>query len=311
MDSDRLLSFWDHIEELRWVLLRMVIVVVGATLLSFTFHAQVLALLTWPMRTLDETAASLVTQQVVRQRMTNFSQAAISYSLPPTARVIHSEQAKQQDDNSYQISPYGYLEIDIQAPSTSLVVLGPIDGVRTALSACFWFGLVAASPLWLYFLGQFLVPALNSTERRLIFPSVCLCTFFLLIGLGFAYYVAIPLANQFLYAFNGSIGQNLWSASLYLEYTVVLLLANALAFELCAALLLCVHYGAISARWLRAKRRYFYVAIFVVSALLTPPDVLTQLILALPLIGLFELNVVYASWRKGLDHRASIGTNRY
>jgi sec-independent protein translocase protein TatC len=125
----------------------------------------------------------------------------------------------------------------------------------------------------------------------------CLCIAFLLFGLLFAYYVTIPLANQFLYAFNLSIGENLWSASLYLDYTVVLLLANALAFELCAVLLLCVHYGVISSRWLQAKRRYIYVAIFVVAAVLTPPDVLTQLLLAIPLVIFYEMIVVYARWK--------------
>lgn len=189
--------------------------------------------------------------------------------------------------------PLGYLEVP-----TKLVILGPIEGFNTALKTCFWFSLAATSPLWSFLLLRFLAPALKEQERRLVLPFLLLSALFMSLGLGLAYCVTIPLANQYLFAFNSAIGENLWSLSHYLDYTVLLLLANAIAFEFAVIFLFLIHFGWLSENWLREKRRLMIVLIFIVSALLTPPDVLTQILLAIPLMGLYEVMILYASLKR-------------
>jgi len=191
---------------------------------------------------------------------------------------------------------------------TQLVVLGPAEGIMATFRVAFWFGLVATSPAWIYQILRFILPGLNSSEKQFILPFFILSMGFLAAGLSLAYFITIPLANNYLQAFNQGIGTNLWSLSNYIDYTIILLLGNALAFEFCIILLFLVHFRKLTVGSLRAARRYVIVAIFIAAAILTPPDILSQLMLAFPLICLYELAVIYA---KILNRRKRRGLTRY
>ncbi len=295
-------TVWDHLEDLRKTFLRAFGVIFAATFLSFAFYQPILSFLTLPLSDVAQghTKGSLMITpyQIVRQTVSNVTTMSAEYELSSEEHLLASTKATQIGTNRYLIDPTGSLEIEKKQQADRLVVLGPIEGFRTALKACFWFGLVSSSPLWLLFVFQFVAPGLYESEQRLALPIIAFCLAFLAVGLLFGFYIAIPIANEALYAFNGSVGLNLWSLALYLDYTVVLLMANALAFELSALLLLLVHHRVVAEEWLRNKRRMMYVVIFLISAFLTPPDVLTQLLMAFPLLGMYELIVLYARWRQ-------------
>ena len=171
------------------------------------------------------------------------------------------------------------------------------------MKLCFWIALVGTSPIWIFFVLQFVAPALKGREQRLVIPFLLLSLTFLLLGSLFAFFVTIPIANEYLYAFNQGIGINLWTLSNYLDYTLIVLLANALGFELCVLLFFLVHFRFVSAQTLKEKRRLMVVCAFAVSAILTPPDILTQIMLALPLIGFYELSILYANIRTKQERR--------
>ena len=107
--------------------------------------------------------------------------------------------------------------------------------------------------------------------------------------------MTLPIANDYLSLFNSSIGQNAWTLDHYVNYVLCLCLGHAIAAELSVLLLVLVHFGLLSAEWLIAKRRVMIVGAFILGALLTPPDVLTQLLLAFPLIGIYEIAICYAN----------------
>jgi sec-independent protein translocase protein TatC len=109
--------------------------------------------------------------------------------------------------------------------------------------------------------------------------------------------VTIPAANSYLLLFNANLGLNLWTLSNYLDYTFLLLIGNGIAFEIGLILLFLVHLGVVSAEFLASKRRHFIVIAFILAALLTPPEVMSQILLAIPLIGLFEASIFYAKLR--------------
>jgi sec-independent protein translocase protein TatC len=109
-----------------------------------------------------------------------------------------------------------------------------------------------------------------------------------------AFYVTIPLANDYLLSFNQGIGTNWWSLAHYLNYTLFLMLANAAACELFVAGVFIVHLRLVTAEWLANHRRIIVVSAFILGAILTPPDVLTQCLLAGLLIFLYELLILYA-----------------
>ena len=175
-----------------------------------------------------------------------------------------------------------------------LVLLSPFEGMRCLLKISLWIGLVGTSPFWLYHIVNFIAPALNRAQRYIIVPFFFVSLIFLVLGFSFAFFVTIPLANAYLALLNQEFGENLWTLSNYLDYTIMLLFANGLAFETAVILFFLVHFGFISAGKMAEKRRFVIVGIFTLSAILTPPDILTQFMLAIPLMGLYELAILYA-----------------
>lgn len=186
----------------------------------------------------------------------------------------------------------------------NLLILGPLEGMAITLKMCFWTSLVATSPIWLFFLLSFISPALRSSEKGLLLPFVIASFLFLSFGAIFGFFITIPMSNQYLLAFNSSIGNNMWTLSNYFDYTLMLIFASALAFELAVVLFFLVHFGIFSHQAMIEKRRLAIVVAFVLGAVLTPPDILTQLMLALPLIALYEAAIWYAYIRERIRGRS-------
>lgn len=187
-----------------------------------------------------------------------------------------------------------FLTSPLKLQGKELLLFGPLDGILIALKTSFWVAITASSPIWLLVIMQFVAPALRREEKRLILPFILTSIIFIAIGMGFAFFLTIPFANSYLSSFNEGIGTNMWSLSNYLDYTLFLLLANGVAFELCVLGLFAIHLGIVTTDQLSAGRRYAILAAFILGALLTPPDVLTQLMLAVPLVILYEGAILYS-----------------
>jgi sec-independent protein translocase protein TatC len=175
-----------------------------------------------------------------------------------------------------------------------LLILSPIDGITTTFKVCFFLGLTATSPFSLYYILNFIAPAFEPKYYHLMLPFLIISCLFLTLGFSFAYFFTIPLANQYLMQFNQDIGTNLWTLSNYLDYSIMLMLGNGLAFELAVVALFLVHFRLLTSTQLIHCRRYFLISAFILGAILTPPDVLTQFMLAIPLIILYECIILYA-----------------
>lgn len=283
-DEDIYSPFWDHLSALRKTFVRILAIIAAGCLLSFCFYEQLFQLLEKPLnQTPKAHQDGLIHQTLKRERILNTSSQALIY---------------QNGGYSHMIGPGGYIDIDIpSAKHTQLVIMGPLEGMLIAFKICFWFGAVLTAPFWGYVLLQFLLPALKQQERALIPPFIGLSIVFLLVGFLFAYHLTIPLANEYLLVFNAGIGMNLWSLSHYIDYTVVFLLGHAIAFEFCLILLFLVHLRVIGIDLMVAWRRQMIVAAFVLGAILTPPDIFSQVMLAIPLIALYEVAILYARFR--------------
>lgn len=292
-------SFWDHVSDLRQTLLKTLCIIILGVSVSFYFHEVIISGLTSPLR---EALTKTENQpaKIESYYIANNSLSEQKIELPKEVLMLLSSSSGVEffGENSYKIPPGGSLAYAVaMSKGPSLVVLGPLEGLTITLKTCLWVGIVVTSPLWLWAILQFVIPALTRQEKHLIFPFLALS--FLLIGIGasFTFFLTIPLANRYLLAFNQDIAMNLWSLSHYLNYTLFLLLANGFAFELLAVGLFAVHLGAIEAEWLMSKRRGAFLLAFVLAALLTPPDVLTQWMLAIPLIVFYEGIILYAKFR--------------
>lgn len=298
IEAENEMGFWEHLLALRKTLLQCFLVTVLMMGLCFFYYQEIFTLITRP---LYQTEKSLQHKELKKERIQNLGTQEMLFKLPDPSSVPTNASTGvkyEEKELTYHIPPGGYLDVESAYHKEKLVIFGPIEGMMITFKVCFWLGLVLSFPFILFFLLRFAAPGLKREEMRLAIPCLCLSIFFISAGFALAYFVTIPIANQYLQAFNASIGENLWSLSEYLDYTFFLLLANGVAFEIGLILLILVHLGFLTHETMVAKRRHMVVVAFIVGAILTPPDVMTQLMLAIPLILLYELAIFYAALRK-------------
>jgi sec-independent protein translocase protein TatC len=149
-------------------------------------------------------------------------------------------------------------------------------------------------PVILYQFWAFIAPGLYKHERRMIFPLVISSTFLFYAGMAFAYFIVFPLVFGFLVSVAPEGVSVMTDISKYLDFVLKLFFAFGVAFEVPIATILLVWMGATTPKKLTAKRPYIIVGAFVVGMLLTPPDVISQSLLAIPVWLLFEVGVVFS-----------------
>ncbi len=171
--------------------------------------------------------------------------------------------------------------------------LHPSGAFMVAMKVAFSAGFIISLPFVCYFVGKFLIPALSNHEKKLLKYIFLAGGGLFLVGILFCYYIALPFSLRFLWNMADWIGiTNDWTIENYITFTTRFLLLFGFTFETPAVILLFVLAGFLRYQHLKKFRRYVIVGIFVIAAIITPPDVITQLILALPLILLYELSVV-------------------
>jgi sec-independent protein translocase protein TatC len=150
---------------------------------------------------------------------------------------------------------------------------------------------VIANQLW-----QFVAPGLYKKEKRALLPFLAATPVLFLAGAAMAYFVAVPMALHFLLGFQGNVGgverEALPSVDAYLSFVMQFLFAFGLAFLLPVLMMLLARAGIVSRAQLKGARRYAIVGAFAIAAVLTPPDVGSQLLLAIPLCLLYELGLI-------------------
>ncbi|WP_297809865.1 twin-arginine translocase subunit TatC [uncultured Methylophaga sp.] len=156
--------------------------------------------------------------------------------------------------------------------------------------------IMLAVPFLLYQMWAFIAPGLYDHERKLVFPLLFASTLLFFLGVMFAFYVVFPLVFGFLTQAAPEGVAVMTDISSYLDFVLKLFFAFGLAFEVPIATILLVWSGASTVQSLREKRPYVIVGAFVIGMLLTPPDVISQTLLALPVWLLFELGLVSARW---------------
>ena len=152
----------------------------------------------------------------------------------------------------------------------------------------------AAIPIILYQLWRFVAPGLYRHEKRLAFPLLFSSVLLFYAGAAFAYYVVFPLVFGFFTAIGPEGIVELPDISSYLNFVLKMFFAFGVAFEIPIATVLLVLTGATTPDSLAAKRPYVVVACFVIGMLLTPPDIISQTLLAVPMWILFEIGILFS-----------------
>ena len=156
--------------------------------------------------------------------------------------------------------------------------------------------LFLSMPMVLYQMWAFIAPGLYKHERRLVFPLLVSSTFLFYAGAAFAYFVVFPLVFAFFTSTAPEGVAVMTDISRYLDFVLTLFFAFGAAFEVPIATVLLVWTGVATQQGLREKRPYVIVGAFVAGMLLTPPDVISQTLLAIPIWLLFEIGIFFSGW---------------
>jgi sec-independent protein translocase protein TatC len=175
-----------------------------------------------------------------------------------------------------------------------LIFTGLPEAFFTYLKAALLSGILLASPVLVYQFWMFVAPGLYKTERRMLTPVIIISSIFFVCGALFGYFIVFPIGFRFFLSFATENIQALPSMREYLSFASKLLLAFGLAFELPIVITFLAKLGVVSVDFLRKNRKYALLLFFVASAILTPPDVVSQIMMAFPLMALYELSILGA-----------------
>ncbi len=175
--------------------------------------------------------------------------------------------------------------------------LGVVDSFSISLELAFYGGIVLSFPFLVYFLAQFVLPALTNKERGYVMPAAAIGFGLFLTGVVFAYSFVLPQALQFFYKDAKSLGwMPEWTVREYYSFTTQFIIAFGLAFELPLVVLLLVKLGLIGAADLRRLRPQAFIAVMIFAAVLTPTtDMITMLMMGGPMYVLYEICIVIAT----------------
>jgi sec-independent protein translocase protein TatC len=190
------------------------------------------------------------------------------------------------------------LPLNAALPEGSKAVFIAGEGAFFTLTKIAFLSAILASLPWiLYQAWAFVAPGLYAHERRFALPLIVSSVFFMVVGIAFAYYFVLPAAYSFFFAFAERTGADVMQdLQRYWDFTLAIFFGFGLTFEVPVVEMLLVKLGMVSQQQLREARRYVVVGAFVVAAVLTPPDVLSQFMLAIPLILLYELGIFLAGF---------------
>jgi sec-independent protein translocase protein TatC len=179
--------------------------------------------------------------------------------------------------------------------------LKPTETFMLSMKLSFYAGIVLAFPLLLLYVLQFVLPGLHRHEKRVLWPAMAVGFGLFLGGVMFAYLGVLPRALEFFYEWSGSLGvSNDWRIGEYISFAMQFTLLFGLAFELPVVVMVFVKLGMLTYETMSSTRSYAIVAIFIAAAVLTPtPDIMTLLLMALPMIVLYEICI----WLAWLDRR--------
>ena len=302
-------SFLEHLEDLRWTLIKSIVAVLLSMLVCMVGSKYIVAILTWPM------THSILAKEVDKQNVnihlgtnfvgvlraptlgfaTNATNVPRSFSLAPVLVGTNLILALQPDTDPFEVSN-----------SPVLGGLGPLSPVTVALKLALYGGLILAAPFVIFFIGQFVLPALHVHEKSMLYQAAGFGIGLFISGVLFAYFVITGVAigaSIDLAAWLG-FSSDIWRAEEYISFVSMFMLGMGVCFEIPVVILLLVKIGLLDHRKLSAFRSYAIVVNLIIGAVVTPStDPFSMLLFAAPLHLLYELSVLIAWFWDRRDRR--------
>ena len=298
-------TFLEHLEDLRWMLIKSGTALLIGMIVCLYATSKVVSILQWPLE-----RASLIQVGHRQKALVKIRDEELFSFQTPTNRigpldlgtnwlvVLHLEPVEAGTNVILG------LRVD-KDPSPSdrkrgaipLIYLDPAAPFMSSLHLAFFAGILLAAPFIFYFVGEFVLPALKIKEKKYLLRAFGVGIGLFAAGVCFCYFVIMPRALKFSELFALWMGVKVpeWRAETYLGFVTKFMLGMGLGFELPVVLLALVKIGLLDYKKLSAMRRYMIVINLILGALLTTPEVFTQIMMAIPLQILYEISV-WIAW---------------
>lgn len=263
------MPFLDHLEELRWRILKALGALTVGAVLCFAFSDSIMQILTRPY---EEAVFSLESQQ---------SAGAVRAVEQLVRQWLGLSDAAPQPDAPPADLP----------PTRRLQALRPMTYFFISLQIAFVGGLLLALPVVFYQTWRFVAPGLLQREKQLMVPIISLSVFCFAVGALIAYSIVLPLGLRFFLSLEPPDMTSQWAADEYIGFVLRLIAGFGIVFEMPVLSLFLAKVGVLTAARMRHIRRYAIIGIFVLGAIFTPPDPVSQILMALPLLLLYEISI--------------------
>ncbi len=251
------MSFFDHLEELRWHIIRSLVVILTIGIVLFINNA-------W------------------------FFDVVL---FGPTKATFISYRWFCDMGNAIGLGD----SVCFSPPYIKKQAIGFAEAFTTSISVSFIAGFIIGFPYVFWEFWRFISPGLYKHEKNAARGVVFICSFLFLLGVSFGYFVIAPFAVNFLSGFTIPGVENTPTLDSYLNYIVMFTLPTGLVFELPVVAYFLAHLGILGADSMRDFRRHAFVVILIVAAVITPPDAVSQCLIAIPLYGLYEVSILVAA----------------
>ncbi len=175
---------------------------------------------------------------------------------------------------------------------------GPMDVFMANIKVAFLTSILFGCPVWIFQIWKFVEPALYPSERRYVMPFATASILLFFAGVAFCYWVMVPIALEFFIGMGMEVGVPIITIGDYLSMLSALLIGFGAVFETPVILLLLGTLGIIDADMLSTHRNVVIVVILIIAAVLTPPDVISQIIMAIPMYIMYEASIVIMRWQQ-------------
>ena len=191
--------------------------------------------------------------------------------------------------------PLGWLEHPLPKQFAQLTFITPTEPFFTNMKVAFMCSLFISMPFILYHFWEFISPGLKMKEKKITIMFVLFGTLFFIFGGLFCYYLVLPIALRFLMNYGVNFWQMQVTIGFYFSFVTKLIIAFAFAFQTPLIMVLLTKFGIINTIKMRLYRKWAFLGCFVLASVLTPPDIITQIMLGLPLYGLYEFGVIVSA----------------